>query len=126
MAAWWSPKPQMGVRLFLLLQHSGGEVVNVSVRKTDIRGFESLSEVNASLAQLAERLPCKQQVAGSIPVGGSEKSCKFAPAKPLLDMAQTFIFTTCWRSSSIFAGCAVSGNSNRHHERFSNFRSHRS
>ena len=35
----------MGVRLFLLLQRSGGEVVNVSVRKTDIRGFESLSEL---------------------------------------------------------------------------------
>ena len=49
MAAWWSPKPQMGVRLFLLLQRSGGEVVNVSVRKTDIRGFESLSELKKKL-----------------------------------------------------------------------------
>ena len=57
------------------------KMVNVSVRKTDIRGFESLSELNASLAQLVEHLFCKQTVAGSIPVGGSRKSCKFAPEK---------------------------------------------
>jgi len=43
-----------------------------------------------------------------------------------LDMAQMFIFTTCWRPSQGFASCAVSGNSNRHHPRFSSFRSHRS
>ena len=58
------------------------KMVNVSVRKTDIRGFESLSELDASLAQLAEHLFCKQTVAGSIPVGGSENSCIFAPANP--------------------------------------------
>ena len=34
---------------FLLLQCSGGEVVNVSVCKTDIRGFESLSELKIYL-----------------------------------------------------------------------------
>ena len=61
---------------------SDGEAANVSVRKTDIRGFESLSELKASLAQLAEHLFCKQKVAGSTPVGGSEKSSKFAPVNP--------------------------------------------
>ena len=63
-------------------RRSDGEVANVSVRKTDIRGFESLSELKASLAQLAEHLFCKQKVAGSIPVGGSTLICIFAPAKP--------------------------------------------
>ena len=58
--------------------------MNVSVRKTDIRGFESLSELNASLAQLAEQLFCKQQVAGSIPVGGSRIITNFAPAKHII------------------------------------------
>ena len=36
---------------------------------------------DASLAQLVEHLPCKQRVAGSIPVGGSSFICIFAPAK---------------------------------------------
>ena len=36
---------------------------------------------SASLAQLVEHLPCKQRVAGSIPVGGSSFICIFAPAK---------------------------------------------
>ena len=58
-------------------------MVNVSVRKTDIRGFESLSELSASLAQLVEQLFRNQQVAGSIPVGGSEIITKFAPAKTI-------------------------------------------
>ena len=71
MAARRSPKPQTRVRVFLLLQRSGGEVVNVSVCKTDIRGFDSLSELNASLAQLVEHLPCKQRVQGSSPPGST-------------------------------------------------------
>lgn len=73
----------MGVRLFLLLQRSDDEAANVSVCKTDIRGFESLSELSASLAQPVEHLLCKQRVAGSIPVGGSKIIINFAPAKPL-------------------------------------------
>lgn len=70
---------------------------------------------DASLAQLVEHLPCKQRVAGSIPVGGSSFICIFAPAKTILDMAQTFFFTTCWRNSMSFAGCVMSEKRNRHH-----------
>ena len=32
---------------------------------------------DAAVAQLAEQLFCKQQVTGSIPVGGSGSVCKF-------------------------------------------------
>lgn len=53
-------------------------MVNVPVRKTDIRGFESLSELNASLSQLAEQLFSKQQVAGSIPVGVTQDNRQVA------------------------------------------------
>ena len=70
---------------------------------------------DASLAQLVEHLPCKQRVAGSIPVGGSSFICIFAPAKTILDMAQTFFFTTCWRNSMSFAGRVMSEKPNRHH-----------
>ena len=70
---------------------------------------------NASLAQLVEHLPCKQRVAGSIPVGGSGFICIFAPAKTILDMAQTFFFTTCWRNSMSFAGRVMSEEPTRHH-----------
>ena len=81
---------------------------------------------DASLAQLVEHLPCKQRVAGSIPVGGSSFICIFAPAKTILDMAQTFFSTTCWRSSSSFAGCVMSEKPNRHHKERISFRAERS
>ena len=96
-------------------RRSDGEAVNAPVCKTGIRRSESGSELYASLAQLVEHLPCKQRVAGSIPVGGSSFICIFAPAKTILDMAQTFFFTTCWRNSMSFAGRVMSEKPNRHH-----------
>ena len=80
----------------------------------------------ASLAQLAEHLFCKQKVAGSIPVGGSALICIFAPAKPFLDMAQTFFFTTCRRGYSSLAGRVMSEKPNRHHIERISFRAERS
>ena len=88
-------------------ERSGGEAVNAPVCKPttnrEKKVLASSSEVrrrkrpsglkpvsagpnpalssNASLAQLVEHLPCKQRVAGSIPVGGSSFICIFAPVK---------------------------------------------
>ena len=83
MAAWRSPKPQMGVRLFLLLQTLGwrsGERIGPQNRHSRVR-IPLRAQYNASLAQLVEYLLCKQRVAGSIPVGGSNNITIFAPAK---------------------------------------------
>ena len=83
--------------------------------KPTFEGSNPSPSSDASLAQLVEHLPCKQRVAGSIPVGGSSFICIFAPAKTILDMAQTFFFTTCRRNSMSFAGCVMSEKQNRHH-----------
>lgn len=131
---------------------SGGEAVNVSVRKPTTNRVKGVlaasSEVrrrkrrpglkptfggsnpspssSASLAQPVEHLFCKQKVAGSIPIGGSNNITIFAPAKYAMDMARIFSTKTCWQRPMGFAGCAMSENENRHQQRISSFRFHRS
>ena len=61
-----------------------------------------------------------------IPLRAQKLFVYLHPQKPLLDMAQTFIISTCWRRSQGFVGCAMSENENRHQQRFNNFREHRS
>ena len=45
--------------------------------------LQTMDEINGGLAQLGERLPCKQEVSGSIPLISTKKEVVYGPIAQL-------------------------------------------